>query len=144
MLYHFYLKNGRVYAPAVAKTEAGFYIDREPVSVAAATDADALRRAIQDAMGRGNQIIPTPPRAAFPRPVLLKYSGAKTWSAFARGASQWSIKERDGKYQIVGYRTHRDGYWVEDPDQKTDFPLDATADDVVERMIAILQDVAQK
>ncbi len=144
MLYHSYLKNGTVYVPTVAKTEAGFYMDREPVSVMAAPDTGALRRAIQDAIGRGNPIIPTPPRAAFPRPVLLKYSGAKTWSAFARGASQWSIKEKDGNYQIVGYRTHRDGYWVEDPDQKTDFPSDATVDDVVERMIAILQDAARK
>jgi hypothetical protein len=76
-------------------------------------------------------------------PVLLKYAGVKTWSTFARGASHWSIKEKDGKYQIVGHRTHRDGYWVEDSDQKTDFPPGATVDEVVERMIVILQDAAE-
>jgi hypothetical protein len=53
-------------------------------------------------------------------------------------------KKKDGKYQIVGHRTHRDGYWVEDSDQKTDFPPGATVDDVVERTIAILQSAAQK
>jgi hypothetical protein len=33
---------------------------------------------------------------------------------------------------------------VEDSDQKTDFPPGATADDVVERMITILQGAARK
>jgi hypothetical protein len=53
---------------------------------------------------------------------LLKYAGAKTWSAFARGASQWSIQGADGNYQIVGFREHPKGCWVEDPEQKIDFP----------------------
>lgn len=144
MLYHSYLKNGVVYVPTVSKTEAGFYMDGEPVSVVTAPDSDALRRALRDAMERGNSIVPTPPRTAFPRPVLLKYSGVKSWSAFARGASQWSINEEGGKYQIVGYRTHRDGYWEEDPDQRTNLPPGATRDEVVERMIAILQSAARK
>lgn len=78
MLYHSYLKNGMVYVPTVAKTEARFYMDRERVSLMAAPNTDALRRAVQDAVGRGNPIIPAPPRAAFPRLVLLKYSGTKT------------------------------------------------------------------
>jgi hypothetical protein len=34
--------------------------------------------------------------------------------------------------------------WVEDSDQKTDFPPGATVDDVVERMITILQGAARK
>ena len=144
MLYHSYLRNGIVYVPTVSKTEAGFYMDGEPVSVVAASDLDSLRRALRDAMERGNPIVSTPPRTAFPRPVLLKYSGVKSWSAFARGASQWSINAKGGKYQIVGYRTHRDGYWEEDPDQKTDLPPGATRDEVVERMMTILQGAARK
>jgi hypothetical protein len=38
---------------------------------------------------------------------------------------------------------HRDNYWTEDPDQKTEFPPNASVDEVVDRMIAILQDAAQ-
>lgn len=44
----------------------------------------------------------------------------------------------------MGYRTHRNGYWVADPHQKIDFAPEATVDEVVERMIAILQDAARK
>jgi hypothetical protein len=144
MLYHSYLKSGIVYVPIVAKTEAGFYMNREPVSVVAATNTEGLRYALRDAMEKGNPTIPTPARNAFPRPVLLKYSGAKTWSAFARGASQWSIEEKEGTYQIVGYRTHPDGYWVQDPDQRTELPAGSTRDQAIDAMIAILQDAARK
>jgi hypothetical protein len=144
MLYHSYLKNGVVYVPTVARTEAGFYMDREPVSVVAAANTEGLRYALRDAMGKGNPTIPTPARNAFPRPVLLKYSGAKCWSAFARGASQWSIEEEQGRYRIVGYRTHRDGYWIQDPEQKTELPAGSTRDQVIDAMIAILHEAARK
>lgn len=53
---------------------------------------------------------PESPKDNWPAPILLKYSGAKTWSAFAHGASQWSIfQNADGSYDITGYRTHPDG-----------------------------------
>jgi hypothetical protein len=144
MLFHSYLKNAVAYVPTVVKLQTGAYMDIDPVAVVPVANTDGLHRALVEVIARKNAIVPPPPKDNWPRPVLLKYSGAKTWSAFARGASQWSIKEKDGKYQIVGYRTHRDGYWVEDPDQKTDFPSDATVNDVVERIIMILQDAARK
>jgi hypothetical protein len=74
----------------------------------------------------------------------IEYAGVKSWSAFARDASQWSIEDDSGKYLIVGYRTHPKGYWEQDPDQKTAFPSGSTVDDVVARMIAILQDAARQ
>ena len=33
-------------------------------------------------------------------PVMLKYTGDKSWSAFMRGATCWSIYEEDGIFQI--------------------------------------------
>jgi hypothetical protein len=142
MLFHSYLRNAIVYVPTVVKLQTGAYMDVDPVAVVPVAITDGLRHALLDAIARENAIVPPPPKDDWPPPVLLEYAGVKTWSAFARGASQWSIKV--GKYQIVGYRTHRDGYWVEDSDQKTDFPPGATVDDVVGRTIAILQDAAQK
>jgi hypothetical protein len=75
---------------------------------------------------------------------VLKYAGVKTWAAFARSASSWSVKEQDGKYQIIGYRTHHDGHWEEDPEQRITFPPRSTQDEVIDRMIAILQDADRK
>jgi hypothetical protein len=64
--------------PTTAKTEAGFYMRREPVAVVPAANTEALRRALRDVMDRGNAIIPTPKRDAIPPPVLPKYAGARS------------------------------------------------------------------
>jgi hypothetical protein len=144
MLFHAYLRKAIAYVPTVVKLQTGAYVDVDPVAVVPVANTDGLRRALLDAIARKNVIVPPPPKDDWPPPVLLKYAGVKTWSAFTRGASGWSIEEKDGEHQIVGHRTHRDGYWVEDSDQKTDFPPDTTVDEVVARMIAILQDAAGK
>lgn len=144
MLFHAYLRNAIAYVPTVVKLRTGAYMDVEPVAVVPVANTDDLRRALLDAIGRKNAIVPPPPKDNWPPPILLQYAGVKTWSAFARGTSVWSIEEKDGKRQIVGHRKHRDGYWVEDSDQTTDFPPGAMVHDVIERMITILQGAAQK
>ena len=142
MLFHAYLRCGIVYVPTVAKRDTAVYTDTEPVAVVPVANSGALRRALLDAIARKNPTIPVP-KGKWPAPVLLKYAGVKSWSAFARDASLWSIEDNSGKYLIVGYRTHPKGYWEQDPGQKTEFPPGATVDDVIERMIAILQDAAR-
>jgi hypothetical protein len=111
-LYHCYLRNAVVYVPTVVKLQTGAYMDVDPVAVILVGDTQSLRRALLDSIARKNAIVSPPPKDNWPPPVLLKYAGVKTWSAFARGASQWSIEDEDDKYQIVGYRTHRDGYRI--------------------------------
>jgi hypothetical protein len=102
VLYNCFLKKGLVYVADRRKLQTGAYTDIEPVAVVPVSNTESLRRAFLDAIARKNAIVPNPPKDDWPPPVLLKYAGAKTWSAFARGASEWSIKEKDGKYQIVG------------------------------------------
>jgi hypothetical protein len=140
------LKDDVVYLPTVAKTEAGFYMDREPVALVPVTNTDALRQALEDAARRGNPIVPTPKRNAFPPPVLPKYAGEKSWSKFMQGASEWTIAEHNGTYRIVPYRKDPTGgpSWVEDRDHKIDLPPGTRADEAFERMITILQGAARK
>jgi hypothetical protein len=144
MLFHAYLKNGIVYVPTVAVREGGpVYTDVEPVGVVAVSDTEALRRALLDAIARGNVTLPRP-TGAWPAPVLVKHAGVRTWSEFARNTSLWSIEEENGIYQIVGYRRRPGGSWEQDAQQKTPFSPGATIDLVVDRMIAVLQSAAQK
>jgi hypothetical protein len=140
------LKDGVVYLPTVAKTEAGFYIDREPVAVVPVMETGALRHALQEVTRRGNPIIPTPKRNAFPPPVLPKYAGVKSWSKFMQGASDWKIVEHNRSYRIVPYRKDPKGgpSRVEDRDRKIDLPPGTAPDEMIEQMIAILQDAARK
>jgi hypothetical protein len=117
--------------------------DVEPVAAIAASDTAAVRQALLDTIARGNPPTPHYQRGTYPQPVVLKYAGVKTWSAFARGTLNWTIKEKDGKYQIVGYKMHPDG-WVEDPEQITSFPEGTTLDDVIDRAIEIVQEAARQ
>lgn len=143
MLLHSYLKNGIVYVPTVAKLTTGAYVDIDPVAVESVANATGLRRAFSEANARKNPVVSPPPKGKWPPPVLLNYARVKSWSAFAAGASMWSIKEADGDYQIVGYRDHPDGYWVPNPDQTIDFPRGTKIDTVIDRVIAILQEAAR-
>lgn len=142
MLYKSYLRNRVVYVPTVGK-RGGVYTIIEPVAAVPVDNTDGLRRAFYDTIARKNVPI-LPSKGTWPTPLLPKYAGAKSWSAFARDASTWSIKENEGGYQIVGHRKHPKGYWVEDPEQKVEFPPGATVEQVIDRMIAILQDAAMK
>lgn len=142
MHFHGYLKKGIVYVPTVVELQTGAYLDVEPVAVVPVANVDALRRAYLDAIARKNVIVPNPPKDKWPAPVVPKYAGAKTWSAFARGASLWSIKEMNGAYRIVGYRTHPRGYWEQDSDQVIEFPPDSSLDNVIDRMIGVLREAA--
>ena len=61
MLHSCYLRDGIVYVPTVATREREpVYSDIEPVTVVAAINTDAVRRALLDSIARRNVIIPTP------------------------------------------------------------------------------------
>ena len=76
--------------------------------------------------------------------IILKYAGVRSWSAFYRNASTWSIREDDGVYKMIGYRKPSKGSWLQDLEQQIQFPVGTTVDDVVDRMIAILQEAARQ
>jgi hypothetical protein len=144
MYSHFYLRNGTVYVPTMGMMEKGFYRGIEPVAVVSVTNTDALREALAAAIARGNPVVPKLRRREWPPPVVLKYAGVKSWSAFERGMMLWSIEEKDGVRKIVGTRKGSDGAMVDDPAQTVSFPPGTPVQDVVNRMIAILQEAAQK
>jgi hypothetical protein len=142
MLYKCYLRKGTVYLPTTVNQGTALYMDVDPVTVVSAADTEALRRAMRDTIPQQNAFVAPSPDDARKPPVLLKYTGDKSWSAFKRNASVWSIYERSGIYKIEGYRTHRKGYWEEDPDQTIEFRRGTSIDEVIDRMIVILQDAA--
>jgi hypothetical protein len=144
MPYNCYLKKRTVYIPTSAKMVTGVYIEIEPVAVVTITDTQGLRRAFLDTMARGNPIVPKPQDDKWPPPVLLKYAGAQSWSAFMNGTAVWTIKDYGGNYQIAGRHVQPRGNAPEDPQRRISLPHGSTANDAVDRMIEILQDAASK
>jgi len=134
-----YLRKGIVYVPTMGKMDEGFYRGVEAAAVVPVSNTDEVRQALHATIARGNPIVPILRRSEIPPPVLLKYAGIGRWSAFERGLLFWEIIEDDGTFRIAGQRKQPDGMWRDDPEQIITLPPSATADDVVERMIAILQ-----
>jgi hypothetical protein len=137
-----YLRKGKVFIPTLGHVPRGPYRDIEPVAVVEVSDADGLRRAFRETIARGNPPVGPYPRPA-PPPVVVKHAGVKRWGDFARGASTWLIDERDGSYKIIGYRREPNN-WTQDPAQEIRFPSGTIINDVIDRMIAILQNAARQ
>jgi hypothetical protein len=146
MLFTCYLRNKIVYVPTMGRRKSEpVYSTIEPVSVVPLENAEGVRNALLEAIARGNITIPTPDRQALRAPpLILKYAGVKSWSAFFRSASTWSITEDDGVYKIGFWRKKPRGYWEPDLEHEIQFPAGTTVDDVVDRMIGIIQEAARQ
>jgi hypothetical protein len=144
MLYKIYLKKGSAYFPTTVNQGIARYRITEPVTVVPVADTEALRRALQNTIPKENPFVAPSIEDARKPPVVLKYTGDKSWPAFMRGTLTWSIYEKDGKFRINGHRVHRKGYWEPDPDQMIHFPAGTALDDVIDRMITILQEAAKE
>ena len=89
-----------VYVPTVAQTEAGYYLDIDPVNVICAADIENLSHAIKRVISIGNPKVVTPTRTAFPKPVVLNYARVSSWAAFEMDMECCEINESKGVYQI--------------------------------------------
>lgn len=141
---HVYLRKGTVYLPTMGEVEKGFYRGVEPVALVSVTNTESLRQALLATIARGNPTVPRLRRSEYPPPVLLKCAGVKTWSAFDRDASLWTISEAGGHFVIIPYKKRPTGESVQDQNDKIEFPPGSSADVVIERIISILQQTAQK
>jgi hypothetical protein len=146
MLFTCYLRDGVIYVPTMARRASEpVYTTIDPVAVVRLIDTEDVRRAVLEAMARKKILIPQPDRKALRAPpLILKYAGVKSWSAFFHNASTWNITEDDGLYKILFYNKHPKGYWEPDLGREIQFPPGTMVSAVVDRMIAILQDAAQQ
>jgi hypothetical protein len=134
-----YLRKKQAIVPTPAITEAGFFIEMEPVAVADAADTAAVVHAIVSALERGNPRIKTPARDAFPPPVVLPYAGVKSWKTFEKGAQTWGIDVEAKHIVIRPQRTHAEGGWVDDEDRLEYFAPDTPFEKIAQRVAQLVQ-----
>jgi hypothetical protein len=138
-----YACNGKVIVPTLAQTEAGFYVEKDPVEVAPGADEGAIAIAIARAMSRGNPRIPTPPRGGkLPPPVVLGPAGVRSWAALERSALAWSLVEEQGRYRLVPQKRTPPRGWSNDESLATVLPTGSTPGDVARKMAALVVEVA--
>jgi hypothetical protein len=139
MYFQVYLRNDLVYLPTLGKMGPGFYRGVEPVAVISVKDTEGIRSGLDAIIARGNPDVPVPKRRDWPPPVLLKYAGL-TWSAFEAGMSFWGMEQKRGVWRIIGKRKRPDGTMGDDSAQTITFSPETAVDEVIDKMIAILQD----
>ena len=129
-----YVRKGTAFVPNVAQTEAGFFLDVEPVRIAKLDDFESLASAIEQAMLAGNPRVPTPTRAAFPTPVILKPAGTKNWNTFVERGACFTIFRGAAELELAETARNDDGEWVDDASLSQKLPASSSAVDIAKRI----------
>jgi hypothetical protein len=134
-----FIRHNVAYIPTSAKTEAGFYLDIEPVEVAEVSDTARFTEAVKAALSRGNPTVATPSREDYGKPPLVKYAKVKSWSQLERGSSFWGISEKSGRYEFGPYKRRADRGWEEDPGRVVTLPPALTINEVIRQIVEVVQ-----
>ena len=136
---HCWTHEGIVFIPTVVWIKGGGSIDIDPVAVVSISDRPELTDALDRALIRPIAIMPPLPRDdARPNPVF-KYTRAKSWGAFERKETPWSISKHEGVYTIVAWRKARGEGHLYDENRCQKLPTDASPKEAVRRLIEILE-----
>jgi hypothetical protein len=122
-IHHLYLYEDNLYLPHLARTEAGFLLELEPV-VRMPKEPVRLRKALEGAFREGNPSAPTPARHEYPSvPVVVRSAGARTMLVFERHATMWSILAGDTELRLDTLTKVRRAGWGS-PEKTEIFPRD--------------------
>jgi hypothetical protein len=134
-IWHVYVRKGMALIPDVAQTEAGYFLDVPPVRVAELRDLQAMASAIEQAMAAGNPRVPTPTRAAFPEPVILRPARVKNWNTFEKRGACFTILRGGSELEIAESGRNDSGDWVDAPALSQRLPEFSSAMDIAKRIV---------
>lgn len=121
-----YLYKGTIYLPQEAVTEAGFYLQIEPVEVVDAQNTPEFLATLQRAIERGNPHVPTPARSDYAKPALLEYVKVRSWAQLYRESRCWSLSREKNAYAFTPWKLRLDRGLEEDLKNVITFPSETT------------------
>ena len=142
--WHTYIHEGTAFFPTVAQTEAGFFLDIEPISMISATDRIAIEDAIKNVIAKGNPPAPAPDPFTKQKAAILKYTKVKTWKAFEKSALMFSIVKVDGIYKLKPQKHRKDRGWEADTERVEILPAGTTIEEVARLATERIVSEAQK
>ncbi len=139
------LHGGIVYIPTSYRVERkGFFFENAPIESVSVNQIPKLREAIVRAIGRGNPSISLnqyKSLSSSKRSVLLEATGTRSWDVLDRQINGlWSVTEIDGQYVIRVKQPMQPRGWHEDKTKRVQFPPGTPVEDVIDRLIAIIQE----
>jgi hypothetical protein len=140
------LYNGIVHIPTSYRS--GFFVEDAPVESVPVEQTERLRLAILTVIERGNPPISRAEANALvgrKDHPLLKAARARSWYALDRQTKGlWSLADNDGFYQIRVDQPMQPRGWHEDKTKRVQFSPGTPVDDVIDRLIAMIQECAQE
>lgn len=118
------INSGLALVPTLAKADAGYWLEVNPVERAATGDEASVAEALRHSASRGHAVVPTPTRSESPEWVVLKPANKKRPRDFENEYRLFSIEcaEADG-CQVREHRRSADGRgYVPDPEPTTTLP----------------------
>lgn len=136
------LKSGTLLLAQSAQTDAGFWMDIEPVIAADLNAEVAVRDAFEAIQTNDVVRIGTPPRDAHPAPVVLQHARIRTWIELERKYCQFSVwtQVEDSSIKIEGWKPALDSQGMEpDPGRVEVLPKGSTIQDLTCRFLAMIE-----
>ena len=143
------LYKGTVHIPTSYIVERGGpFFEGTPLESVAVEQTERLRLAILSATDRGNAPITRAEVTAIRAtniPPMLAATGARSWHDLDRQMKgSWNLIEKDGLYQIRVDEPMEPRGWQEDKTRRVEFPPGTPVEDVIDRLIAMIQERARQ
>ena len=131
-IWNIYLFGKTVLIPTLAKTEAGFYVEIEAVCVANKDDSISLLEVLKTSLSICNPNVPTPVFDKGYKPIILKFTTAKSYSEFEKKAFLWKIRLEKEIYKVGKLDKDNDKGWKSEPALWYEFDKNSTIEQVAD------------
>lgn len=135
------VRKGKAYTCVAAQTEAGFYVDSEPVFVVD-LDTDEVLAALEKVIALGHPSVPTPTVEEMRKRqglIIPSAAGVSSWKKLAQGGASYSIQWRkDGTTTLFISHLDTKGRFEWDPARTRTFAANTPLRIIVE---TIFEDV---
>jgi hypothetical protein len=142
------LYKGIVHIPTSYRVEHDGFFVNAPLESVPVEQTQGLRQAILTTIERGNPPISRDRARTLLHSKddpLLKAAGARSWYVLDRQTKGlWSIVGKDGIYQIRVDEPMQPRGWHEDKTKRVEFPPGTPVDQVIERLVAMIQECARQ
>lgn len=134
------VRNQKAYLCVKAETEAGFYIDVEPVFIAD-LNVDDFTSSLEKVIALGHPKIstPTPSEMKQRKDPILTATKTKNWKALAKNSVSYSLSWTQDGIVLYISRLDKKGRFEIDPNKTTIFPKETELRTIVETILVDIQ-----
>ncbi len=100
-----YQRKGSLFVSASHKTEAGFWVADAEVKIVDPADEFGLKKAIDNALARSLEGVPTPARDANLTASLLNAANVSSWDTFSKMAKCVDVFATESLFEITPYQS---------------------------------------